>query len=100
MYSVYRTDEFDRWLSRLRDAKAKARIIARIRSAELGNLGDCKSVGGSISEMRVDTGPGYRIYFTKRGRYLILLLNGGDKSSQARNIVRASELAKQIKGID
>lgn len=97
MYSVLKTEEFDRWLSRLRDAKAKARIAARIRSAELGNLGDVASIGDGVSEMRVHFGPGYRIYFTVRGRQLVILLIGGDKSSQRRDITRAKLLAASLK---
>src|SRR5688572_17103801 len=93
VYSVLRTEEFDRWLTSLRDAKGKARILARIRSAELGNLGDIRSVGDRVSEMRINYGPGYRVYFTRRGRQLIILLAGGDKSSQRRDIERAKVLA-------
>jgi putative addiction module killer protein len=96
VYSVFRTDEFDKWLGKLRDAKGKARIIARIRSAELGNLGDVSSVGGNISEMRIHFGPGYRVYFTLRGKQLIILLLGGDKSSQKRDINKAKSLAADL----
>jgi len=71
MYDVVRTREFDEWLSKLRDAKGKARIIARIRSAELGNLGDVQPVGEGISEMRIHYWPGYRVYFKKKGNILI-----------------------------
>jgi len=92
MYTVLRSDAFHKWLSKLKDAKGKARIVARIRSAELGNLGDIKSVGDGISEMRIHYGPGYRVYFTRRGRLLILLLIGGDKSSQKRDIKKAKAL--------
>lgn len=97
VYSVLKTEYFNRWLSGLRDAKAKARIAARIRSAELGNLGDVEPVGDKISEMRIHYGPGYRVYFTIRGRQLIVLLIGGDKSSQKRDIKRAKEIASEIK---
>jgi putative addiction module killer protein len=96
MYTVLRSDIFDKWLTELKDAKGKARIIARIRSAELGNLGDVKSVGEGISEMRIHYGPGYRIYFTQKGRLVIFLLVGGDKSSQKRDIKRAKTLAKEL----
>jgi putative addiction module killer protein len=72
------------------------RIVARIRRAELGNLGDWEPVGGKVSEMRVNTGPGYRLYFTRRGRSLILLLVGGDKASQQRDIKRAQLLLQEI----
>lgn len=97
MYTLIRTKEFDEWLSKLRDAKGKARIIARIRSAELGNLGDVEPVGEGVSEMRVHYGPGYRVYFKKRGSLLIILLLGGDKSSQNRDIKKAKALAAIIK---
>jgi putative addiction module killer protein len=93
VYTVLRSDEFDKWLAQLKDAKGKARIVARIRSAELGNLGDIKPVGAGVSEMRIHFGPGYRVYFTQRGRVLILLLVGGDKSSQNRDISKAKALA-------
>lgn len=96
MYTVLRSDEFDTWLTRLKDPKGKARIVARLRSAELGNLGDVRPVGEGISEMRIHFGPGYRVYFTQRGRLLILLLTGGDKSSQKRDIKRAKALADMI----
>lgn len=96
MYTVLRSDEFDKWLAQLKDAKGKARIVARIRSAELGNLGDVKPVGEGVSEMRIHFGPGYRLYFTQRGRLLILLLLGGDKSSQSRDIQKAKALARTV----
>lgn len=96
MYTVLRSDEFDTWLTRLKDPKGKARVVARIRSAELGNLGDVRPVGEGISEMRIHFGPGYRVYFTQRGRLLILLLTGGDKSSQKRDIKRAKILADML----
>jgi putative addiction module killer protein len=96
MYTILRSDEFDKWLAQLKDAKGKARIVARIRSAELGNLGDVKPVGEGVSEMRIHFGPGYRLYFTQRGRLLILLLLGGDKSSQSRDIQKAKALARTV----
>lgn len=97
MYSVLKTDEFDRWLSRLRDQKAKARVAARIRSAEYGNLGDVTSIGEGVSEMRIHYGPGYRVYFTVRGRELIILLIGGDKSSQKKDIPKAKLIVSELK---
>jgi len=96
MYTVLRSKEFDGWLAQLKDAKGKARIIARIRSAEHGNLGDVQSIGSGVSEMRIHFGPGYRVYFTRRGRLLILLLIGGDKSTQKRDIKKAIALAATI----
>ena len=97
MYTVLLSDQFDKWLTKLKDVRGKARILARIRSAELGNLGDVKSVGKGISEMRIHYGPGYRVYFTRRGKLVILLLVGGDKSSQKRDIKRAMALADSLK---
>jgi putative addiction module killer protein len=100
MNTLLRSQGFDTWLARLRDAKAKARIIARVRSAELGNFGDCRPIGEGVSEMRIDTGPGYRVYFTRRGQFLYLLLVGGDKSTQQRDIKRALRIARNLeKGV-
>ncbi|NMG42410.1 type II toxin-antitoxin system RelE/ParE family toxin [Aromatoleum toluvorans] len=96
MYSIQQTDTFAKWLSGLRDARAKARIVARLRMAGNGNLGDVKSVGNGVSEMRIDVGPGYRVYYTRRGEIVIVLLVGGDKSSQARDIQRAQKLAQEV----
>lgn len=93
MYTILRTDVFDAWLSGLRDHKAKARILVRIRSAERGHWGDCKPVGDKVSEMRIDVGPGYRVYVTRRGSVVYVLLCGGDKSTQARDIRRAKDIA-------
>ena len=76
--------------------RAKARILARLESARLGNLGDCRSVGGAVSEMRVDVGAGYRVYFTRRQRIVLILLCGGDKASQAKDIARARRFAQAI----
>jgi putative addiction module killer protein len=88
VYHLKQTDTFAKWLHGLRDAKAKARILARLESARLGNLGDAKALSGGVGEMRVHVGPGYRVYFTQR-HGTVLLLCGGDKSSQARDIARA-----------
>ena len=97
MIEVHRTEGFSRWLHRLRDDKAVARIVARIRRAELqGNLGDCRSIGGGVMEMRIDHGPGYRVYFTKQGDTIVILLCGGDKRTQARDIKRAKGLMEQL----
>ena len=81
--------EFGRWLSALRDLKGKVKIIARLERAEQGNFGDVKPLGGGLHEMRVHYGPGYRIYYTQRGEIVYLLLVGGDKSSQAKDIAKA-----------
>ncbi len=96
MIEVSETATFTRWIERLRDLRARARILARIDRLAFGHLGDVKSVGGGVSELRIDHGPGYRVYFTWRGRALVLLLCGGDKSSQARDIELARDLAKEI----
>lgn len=93
---IFTTAVFDRWFGRLRDRKAAARVQARIDRAEAGNLGDCKGVGGGVSEMQIDYGPGYRVYFVQRGLELIILLAGGDKGAQAKDIEAAKALAKQV----
>jgi len=92
--TILRTDVFDRWLSKLKNPGAKARIIKRIRSAERGSLGDCKPVGGGVSEMRIHFGPGYRVYFMRIGDVVYLLLCGGIKRGQSGDIARAKELAR------
>ena len=97
MRTVLTTEVFDTWLSGLRDARGKARIAARIRRAEEGNLGDVAPVGEGVSEMRIHVGPGYRVYFIQRGLELIILLAGGDKSTQSQDIKAAQELAEQVK---
>jgi len=94
--TIFTTPVFDRWFERLRDRRAAARIQARIDRAESGNLGDCKPVGEGVSEMRIDYGPGYRLYFVQRGGEVIILLVGGGKSTQARDIELAREMAKQL----
>jgi putative addiction module killer protein len=91
-----RTGEFDAWLTGLKDKVGLARIIQRIRSAEYGNFGDCEAVGSGVSEMRIHVGPGYRVYFTRRGEVIYLLLLGGDKSSQKRDIKRAIAMAQSL----
>jgi putative addiction module killer protein len=96
MFAVRQTQEFQDWLDSLKDFRAQVRIAARLRLAEAGSLGDWKPVGGEVSEMRVDVGPGYRLYFTRRGTILIVMLAGGDKSTQARDIKRAQRVLKQL----
>ena len=96
MNTFLRSDEFDAWLASLQDKVGRARIIHRIRAAEYGKFGDCKPVGEGVSEMRVHFGPGYRVYFTRRGDVVYLLLLGGNKSSQKRDIKRAIEMARAI----
>ena len=95
--TILKTAEFDKWLSGLRDMKAKVRIAARIRNAEVGNFGDCKFFDG-IGEMRVDVGAGYRVYFVRRGEVVYLLLCGGDKSTQDADIKRAKRMVQELEG--
>lgn len=94
MIEIRQTDLYARWIEKLRDGQAKARIAIRIRRLSLGNPRDVRSVGGRVSELRIDHGPGYRVYFMKRGEALVILLAGGDKSSQAGDIRNARELAR------
>jgi putative addiction module killer protein len=95
MIEVRQTEEFSGWLRRLRDAVAVARIVGRIRRMELGNPGDAKSVGRGVMEMRIAYGPGYRIYYVQRGAEIVILLCGGDKRTQRRDIKRAQALAER-----
>ena len=97
MVELIKSTTFDRWLADLRDKRAVARILARLDRLAVGNPGDVKPVGEGISEMRIDYGPGYRVYFRQRGLLLIILLCGGDKSTQDRDIARAKALAAQWK---
>ena len=96
MYIVRQTEEFQTWLDELTDKRAQIRIAARLRLAEAGNLGDWASVGKDVSEFRIHFGSGYRLYFTRRGNLLIIMLAGGDKSSQKRDIKRAYKLANEL----
>lgn len=93
---IHTTDVFIDWFSGLRDVRAKARIQARIDRAGLGNFGDCAPVGEGVSEMRIHYGPGYRVYFVQRGFEVVILLAGGDKSSQSKDIKRALDLARGL----
>ena len=94
MVEVRQTEEFSGWLRRLRDANAVARITGRVRRMEMGNPGDARSVGHGIFEMRIDYGPGYRIYYVHRGAQIVILLCGGDKRTQPNDIKRAQKLAE------
>jgi putative addiction module killer protein len=94
--TLLRSSDFDDWLSHLADPKAKARILARLTSAVLGNFGDCKAVGEGVSEMRIHVGAGYRVYYTRTGSTVYLLLAGGRKASQARDIVKAKRMAREL----
>jgi len=91
-----KTKVFADWLDGLRDARAKARILVRLRRLSLGNFGDWKSAGSGVSELRVDYGPGYRIYLTRQGNSVAILLAGGTKKSQSRDIKRAISLAQEL----
>jgi putative addiction module killer protein len=93
---VRQTETFARWFSALRDSRAQARILARIRRISLGNPGDVRPVGGGVSELRIDYGPGYRVYFVQRGTAYVMLLAGGDKSTQDRDIALAQSLARNL----
>ena len=97
MNTFLRSEEFDTWLADLKDKIGRARIIQRIRAAEAGNFGDCEPVGEGVSEMRIHVGPGYRLYYMRRESIVYLLLLGGDKSSQRRDIKRALEMARALK---
>ena len=97
MNTIVRTEAFDVWLTKLKDARGKARIIERIRSAERGNFGDCESIGHGVSEMRIHFGPGYRVYFTHVGDVVYVLLCGGTKHRQQRDITKAQEMVRLLR---
>ena len=96
MVQIRETDEFSQWFARLRDHIAKARILVRIRRLSLGNPGDVRAVGHGISELRIDWGPGYRLYYVMHRSEVVVLLCGGDKSDQQRDIATAKRLAAQL----
>lgn len=96
MIEVRQTDVFTEWFAGLPDREARARITVRIRRLSLGNPGDVRPVGSGVSEMRIDYGPGYRVYFVRRGSMVVILLCGGDKRKQGRDIARALELAREV----
>jgi len=98
MCVIKKTDIFDKWLRKLKDHRAKGLILARLKRAELGNPGNHKSVGKRVSEMIIDYGPGYRLYYTQVKDVKVFLLVGGDKSTQAKDIRKAQELAAAIGG--
>ncbi|MCX7070488.1 MAG: type II toxin-antitoxin system RelE/ParE family toxin [Gammaproteobacteria bacterium] len=97
MVDVVKSATFDRWLASLQDRQARAKVLARILRLSLGNPGDVKAVGQGVSEMRIDHGPGYRVYFTQHGPVVVVLLCGGDKSTQDKDIAQAKALAAQWK---
>ena len=96
MFEVLQTPVFQSWFEALRDGLAQKRILVRIGRLERGNFGDTKSVGGGVSELRLPHGPGYRLYYAMRGEEIVLLLCGGDKSSQSRDIRRAHEMLTEL----
>jgi putative addiction module killer protein len=95
MFEVQQTAIFEAWIDGLKDMRAVARIEVRLRRLSLGNVGDAKSLGDGVSEMRIDYGPGYRLYFTRRGERIVILLCGGDKKRQSGDIARAKQMAKE-----
>ena len=96
MIEIRKTKVYARWLDSLRDLRARARVLVRVERLAAGNPGDVRPVGEGVSEMRIDYGPGYRVYFTKQGRTVVVLLAGGDKRSQSRDIERALSLARNL----
>lgn len=96
MTEIRKTDAFATWLDELADVRARARVMVRIERLAAGNPGDVRPVGEGVSELRIDYGPGYRIYYKRHGRRVLILLAGGDKSSQSRDIKRAQRLARDL----
>ena len=96
MIEIKRTPEFDRWFNGLKDVTTKMRLVTRLKKVTRGNLGDVQSVGEGVSEMREHFGKGWRMYFVQRGSVLVVMLGGGDKSTQARDIVKAIALSKTL----
>jgi putative addiction module killer protein len=97
VYQVHQTDIFAKWLSKLKDRKGMARLLARIESLRQGNTGDSKSLGSGLHELRIHFGPGYRVYYTRKSGLVILLLCGGAKSSQSKDIAKARSLMAELK---
>ncbi|MCY3793463.1 MAG: type II toxin-antitoxin system RelE/ParE family toxin [Gammaproteobacteria bacterium] len=96
MLEVRRTEIYAKWLDGLKDVRARARILVRVERLAAGNPGDVKPVGEGVSEMRIDYGPGYRVYFKRRGRTVVVLLAGGDKRTQSTDIETALQLARDL----
>ncbi|AKX51347.1 type II toxin-antitoxin system RelE/ParE family toxin [Denitrificimonas halotolerans] len=96
MIEIKRTPEFDRWFNGLKDVTTKMRLVTRLKKVSRGNLGDVQSVGEGVSEMREHFGKGWRMYFVQRGSVLVVMLGGGDKSTQARDIVKAIAMSKTL----
>jgi putative addiction module killer protein len=95
--TLLRSSDFDAWLSNLTDQKAKARILARLTGATFGNFGDCEPVGEGVSEMRIHTGAGYRVYYVRTGSTVYVLLAGGAKASQKKDIAKAKKMSRELK---
>lgn len=96
MFAIRKTETYVRWLDGLRDNHARARVLVRVERLAAGNPGDVRPVGENVSEMRIDYGPGYRVYYTQRGREVVVLLAGGDKGTQATDIKTALRLARNL----
>ena len=96
MIEVRRTEVYAKWLDGLRDVRARARVLVRVERLAAGNAGDVRPVGEGVSELRIDYGPGYRVYFKKQGRTIVVLLAGGDKRTQSRDIETALRLARNL----
>ena len=96
MIEVRKTEVYARWLDSLRDARARARVLVRVERLAAGNPGDIRPVGEGVSELRIDYGPGYRVYFRKQGRMIVVLLAGGDKRTQSQDIETALRLARNL----
>lgn len=96
MFEVLKTSEYQKWITSLADLRAQALITARVDRLAFGNFGNVKAVGDSVSELKIDFGPGYRVYFTRAGETVVLLLCGGDKSSQTKDIRRAKQIAASL----
>ena len=96
MYLIKQTQSFSKWLLKLKDLRGRVAVVRRIERMKIGNYGDYKSVGDNIFELRITTGPGYRVYFTQRGDEVVVLLIGGDKSTQLKDIEKAKTIAKDL----
>ena len=98
MSQILRTAAFDDWLQALRDKVGQRQVLARLTRLSLGNWGDCKPVGGEVTELRIDSGPGYRVYCWRDGDVVVVALGGGDKSTQQKDIAKAQAMVKELKG--
>ena len=96
MFEIRKTEVYVKWLDSLRDVRARARVLVRVERLAAGNLGDVRPVGEGVSELRIDYGPGYRVYFKKQGRTIVVLLAGGDKRTQSQDVKTALRLARNL----